>query len=313
MNYKELSLKELNILHAQNCTLRFATIKHGDKSGTMQIEDRLDQISAEIEKRKEKNMQRVETDDYKDSGIPMNKWIAAKYMHKFIPHGGTRLLCHYKKIETFIVGNPPITHIGYAIFEIIKNQDGYSFIFKNNYDSSVLEDVTILNFMRFEYFDKLNVPTETPLFTEETDLLSISSSLRFPLGMHVPDKKEMVAVPIQKEGANSPLTVCICGSTKFKHEFEQANKDFTLKGYIVLTVGFFGHCDEDVMTDETKSALDKLHLKKIGQSDLIYIVNKDGYVGESTRKEIEYAQRLGRNIGYMEEVKKCSEASTKNT
>lgn len=95
--------------------------------------------------------------------------------------------------------------------------------------------------------------------------------------------------------------ITLCGSTKFKNEFMQAQKELTLKGYIVISVGLFGHADKEydkVITDSIKVMLDDMHRKKIDMSDEIMVINKDGYIGRSTRNEIEYARLQGKKINY---------------
>lgn len=97
---------------------------------------------------------------------------------------------------------------------------------------------------------------------------------------------------------NTPPIVCLCGSTRFKTEFEDANRLFTLKGYVVLSVGHFIHADSHPITPDQKNLLDTLHKSKIHMSDMVYIVNPGNYIGESTRGEIEYASSLGIPIYY---------------
>lgn len=93
--------------------------------------------------------------------------------------------------------------------------------------------------------------------------------------------------------------ICLCGSTKFKDEFIALNKKLTLQGNIVLTCGFFAHADDEPITDEQKKALDELHKRKIDLADIVFIINVDGYVGESTRSEIEYAAQQKKVISYL--------------
>ena len=94
--------------------------------------------------------------------------------------------------------------------------------------------------------------------------------------------------------------ITLCGSTKFKEEFMEAQKKLTLQGYIVISVGLFGHSgDEEVWADGTKEMLDDMHKKKIDLSDEIYVINKDNYIGESTRKEIKYAYMTNTKVNYM--------------
>lgn len=104
--------------------------------------------------------------------------------------------------------------------------------------------------------------------------------------------------------------VTLCGSTKFKKEFLEVQKKLTLLGYIVISVGLFGHSgdnevwenmDEGTLT-KTKSMLDDMHKRKIDLSDMIYVINVGGYIGESTRSEIEYAKSTGKEVHYLESV-----------
>lgn len=95
----------------------------------------------------------------------------------------------------------------------------------------------------------------------------------------------------------------LCGSTKFKEEFLKVQKELTLKGHIVISVGLFGHADnefEKVITKEIKVMLDDMHKRKIDMADEIFVINKNGYIGKSTKSEIEYAQNAGKVINYLE-------------
>lgn len=95
--------------------------------------------------------------------------------------------------------------------------------------------------------------------------------------------------------------VTLCGSTKFKEEFLKIQKELTLKGCIVISVGFFEFSEKDeVWTKETKELLDDMHKRKIDMADTIFVINKDGYIGKSTESEIEYAKSQGKNIAYLE-------------
>ncbi|MCG4579820.1 hypothetical protein [Clostridium cochlearium] len=97
--------------------------------------------------------------------------------------------------------------------------------------------------------------------------------------------------------------ITLCGSTKFKDEFLQAQKQLTLEGNIVISVGLFGHADGEfgnVITPEIKVMLDDIHKRKIDMSDEIYVINKNGYIGESTKDEIDYAIKTGKRVNYLE-------------
>ena len=102
--------------------------------------------------------------------------------------------------------------------------------------------------------------------------------------------------------------ITLCGSTRFKDEFMKAQKDLTLKGNIVISVGLFGHSgdnevwenmDEGTLT-KTKEMLDDMHKRKIDMADEIFVINVGGYIGDSTKSEIEYAIKCGKKVNYLE-------------
>lgn len=94
--------------------------------------------------------------------------------------------------------------------------------------------------------------------------------------------------------------VCLCGSTKFKKEFIEANFRETMKGNIVLTVGWFSHSDAEMFypSPEEKRMLDELHFKKIDLADEILVLDIGGYVGESTGNEIAHAVFSNKPVRY---------------
>lgn len=95
--------------------------------------------------------------------------------------------------------------------------------------------------------------------------------------------------------------ITLCGSTKFKEQFLEAQKRLTLAGNIVISVGLFGHSgDDEVWTEGTKAMLDDMHKRKIDMADEIFVINVGGYTGESTRSEIEYAISNGKVVKYLE-------------
>lgn len=104
--------------------------------------------------------------------------------------------------------------------------------------------------------------------------------------------------------------ITLCGSTRFKDEFMKAQKELTLKGNIVISVGLFGHSgdaevwenmDEGTLT-KTKEMLDDMHKRKIDMADEIFVINVNGYIGDSTKSEIKYAKQTGKKVNYLENV-----------
>lgn len=95
--------------------------------------------------------------------------------------------------------------------------------------------------------------------------------------------------------------ITLCGSTRFKDEFIETQKRLSLQGNIVISVGLFGHSgDKEVWQDGVKEMLDDMHKHKIDMADSIYVINVGGYIGSSTRSEIEYAIAHGKTVEYLE-------------
>ncbi|WP_460074101.1 hypothetical protein [Streptomyces sp. YKOK-I1] len=110
-----------------------------------------------------------------------------------------------------------------------------------------------------------------------------------------------------QQAARRPRVVVLCGSTRYWEEFQEANLYETAAGRIVLAPG----CNlkqphplwaDPAQTDRLKEVLDDLHLRKIDLADDVLVVNPGGYIGESTRREIDYARGLGKSIRYTHPV-----------
>lgn len=103
-----------------------------------------------------------------------------------------------------------------------------------------------------------------------------------------------------------PPIICICGSNRFTVELREARRTLTLLGNIVigaevdLSEDYFSRDFKQRELDEMKEELDRLHLRKIDLADEVYIVNVGGYMGESTRNELAYAQAHGKTIRYFQ-------------
>ncbi|MGX8795873.1 hypothetical protein ACR6HW_07245 [Fusibacter sp. JL298sf-3] len=95
--------------------------------------------------------------------------------------------------------------------------------------------------------------------------------------------------------------ITLCGSTRFEEDFLQVQKELTLKGNIVISVGMFRQLDDNEVWEEgTKEMLADMHRRKIDMANEIFVINKGGYVGSLTKSEIEYAKSVGKNIRYLE-------------
>ena len=119
-------------------------------------------------------------------------------------------------------------------------------------------------------------------------------------------------LPGLERAAEMPTIVCLCGSTRFKDAFDEAIYTETMAGKIVLSVGFYMHASgnkhgESVgATPEQKIALDELHKHKIDLCDEVLVLNVGGYIGESTRSEIDYAIAHNKPVRYLESAAEIS-------
>lgn len=102
--------------------------------------------------------------------------------------------------------------------------------------------------------------------------------------------------------SNKYNIITLCGSIKFKDEFIRIQEELTLKGNIVFMPVFFNNIKKEDITTEFKIMLDEMHKQKIDISDEIYVINCGGYIGESTKSEIEYAKIKGKKISYLESI-----------
>ena len=93
--------------------------------------------------------------------------------------------------------------------------------------------------------------------------------------------------------------ITICGSLKFKKEMMIVAEKLALEGNCVLTP-VYPISENLEKTEEQLEKLKQAHFKRIELSDAIYVINKDNYIGKSTELEIEYAQKLGKEILYLE-------------
>lgn len=100
---------------------------------------------------------------------------------------------------------------------------------------------------------------------------------------------------------NKPRIVCIIGSSKLKNAHLGVAQRETLRGKIVLVAGFFHHVDMVPISEEQKRLIDELCLRKIDLADEVFVVNVNGYMGDSTKQAIAYAKELGKPVAYLEQ------------
>ncbi len=95
--------------------------------------------------------------------------------------------------------------------------------------------------------------------------------------------------------------ITLCGSAKFEDDFLREQKRLTLEGNIVISVGMFKNPgDNEVFQEDVKTMLDDMHKRKIDMADEIFVINKGGYIGQSTKSEIAYALATNKRVNYME-------------
>jgi hypothetical protein len=105
-----------------------------------------------------------------------------------------------------------------------------------------------------------------------------------------------------------PKVICFCGSTRFAQWFMIKRWEMEKQGIITLGInilpdGYFeGENHHGAEQEGVKHILDELHKRKIDLSDEVFILNVGGYIGESTRSELEYAQQIGKTIKYLEPI-----------
>lgn len=121
----------------------------------------------------------------------------------------------------------------------------------------------------------------------------------------------------RREGKNMVgkyKVITLCGSTRFKDAFLEAQKRLTLEGNIVISVGLFGHSgDEEVWTEGTKDMLDDMHRAKIDMADEVFVIDVNNYVGKSTQAEIDYAKSIDKPVRYYSDSQLCKDMQAKKS
>ena len=112
---------------------------------------------------------------------------------------------------------------------------------------------------------------------------------------------------------NGAKVITLCGSTRFTREMLIKQWEFTKAGNVVLSwCALPDDYNIDALNGDTshigdkegvKELVDEVHKRKIDLSDEIFVLNINGYIGESTRSEINYASLMGKHINYLEVVK----------
>lgn len=107
------------------------------------------------------------------------------------------------------------------------------------------------------------------------------------------------------EKALKPKIVCYCGSIrKALDYFKKFEYSSVMRGEIaLLPCCMFVDIEREYGKDsQYKQKADDLHKRKIDLCDEVFILNVGGYIGESTRSEINYAKAIGKPIKYLEKL-----------
>jgi len=80
--------------------------------------------------------------------------------------------------------------------------------------------------------------------------------------------------------------------------FGDWNVILTKAGHVVYTVAQSSHGAHEPNAEE-KRRFDLVHLAKIDASDAIVVLNVDGYIGESTLREIEWARLRRKDVYWL--------------
>lgn len=87
--------------------------------------------------------------------------------------------------------------------------------------------------------------------------------------------------------------VTLCGSMRFASEMLNLASKLTGLGFIVL----MPHALKSDYSEEIQFELDRMHRQKIDMADLVIVVtDQSGYIGESTKSEIEYSYAIEKTV-----------------
>lgn len=96
--------------------------------------------------------------------------------------------------------------------------------------------------------------------------------------------------------------ITLCGSTKFKKDFKLVNMWLSLNGILVYSLPCFSQSDGHIFSNKEINALEVVQYNKIDSSMGLFVIDVDGYIGEGTKKEIEFAKDRGKYVHYLSET-----------
>lgn len=108
---------------------------------------------------------------------------------------------------------------------------------------------------------------------------------------------------------NGANIICLCGSTRFTEQMLVKQWELTKQGNVVLSWcalpdWYFQGNDKSHIGDQegVKAIVDEVHKRKIDLCDEVFVLNIGGYIGQSTRSEIDYALKIGKTVYYQEPI-----------
>lgn len=115
-------------------------------------------------------------------------------------------------------------------------------------------------------------------------------------------RKFILGIRGLEEVTEKPTVVCLCGSTRFVETFDDESLRLTLEGKIVVSIGSHKSRARQYADNVGghKKGLDVLYFRKIDMADEVLILNVGGYIGESTRRELDYARAMGKVVRFLE-------------
>lgn len=229
--------------------------------------------------------------------ILLEESVANEFKKRFKVGGYVK---HFKR-ETINTYKSPLEYL-YEILgvAISSEMDQVSVIYKSLYDVGRIWSRPVEEFIAEVDHDKYPGIKQKYRFESIDEDAIIYNLGNFTISYLQENK--INGVNVSNEFGKKPQVITICGSTKFKYDIIQAKRKLTLEGKIVLDCPFFQHTDGESFGKAEIAKLTELHLRKIDMSDAIYVVNKDGYIGEGTKAEIYYALFKKKEIIFMEEV-----------
>ena len=193
-----------------------------------------------------------------------------------------------------------------------------------SYDKIWYRSITYRNLDVFNKFNKkrsLNPDLYLEYYCNCSDQIhdNLGKDLISSIYKHLPDKEKLINEPLacnlfktyfnriyyNWSGENNTNkhrdVVAMIGSTRFQNTFIEKCWELSAKGFVVTLPNFRPATQMAKGFDIPEEILEDIGFKRIDMADKVYVVNEDGYIGDSTRKEIAYAKSIGKNIKYMEE------------